>query len=394
MSFGQPPPATLTWDWRDIVASARWAFSDRKILLHARGVAVSYICLVAYLCLVPALDGVSPAARFTAHRFDVVGLVGAAVSDSVADPSRRQAVFYLAPLLVALLWAANAYYSIAVARITGLQIRGHFFAETRDAVLCARRRIGGVLTVMLVFAAAPMVLVVVMYAGGALTRLPFVGGAWLAAGPLLLLPAFFIALVCGLLALLGVAGALSLPAMAGVSDDRAVETSYQLVAIVWREGWRLMAYHALSLIVAAGSGLVFLGVGARSFFWLVGAICGGAPRYAAIVSDAGYALWGASRAVAWLTGWHFARFSGLDGVELASAWVTGVGFFGVTVVFVAYVVSVVSVGSSMGYMNLLRRIWDVNVLVASEDETRADADTAPPPARPAPATTDGDGQDG
>jgi len=48
----------------------------------------------------------------------------------------------------------------------------------------------------------------------------------------------------------------------------------------------------------------------------------------------------------------------------------------------------------MGYMNLLRRIWDVNVLVASEDETRADADTAPPPARPAPATTDGDGQDG
>jgi hypothetical protein len=394
VSFGQPPPAPLTWDWRDIVSSARWAFSDRKILLHARGVAFSYLCVLAYFLLVPALDGASLGSRFAAHRFDIVGLVGAVLSDAANDPSGRPAAaVYLAPVLVAIVWAANAYYAIAVARITGLQVRGHFFAEVRDAVLCARRRIGGVLAVMLVLAAAPMVIAVVMFGGGLLTRLPVAGSVWLAAAPVLMLPAFFLALLCGLLALLLLAGALSLPAMAGVSDDRAVETSYQLVAILWREGWRVMAYHALSVGVAACSGLVFLVVGARSFFWLVGAICAGAPRYASVVSDAGHALWGNLRLVVWLTGWQFAHFPNLTGAESVSAWLTGVGFFGVTVVFVAYVVSVVSVGSSMAYMNLLRRIWDVNVLVASDDETRADAETAPP-ARPAPTTTDGDGQDG
>ena len=200
-----------------------------------------------------------------------------------------------------------------------------------------------------------------------------------------------LSLLVALVTLILAAGALSLPAIAGVSDDRAVETSYQLTVIVWGQGWRLVAYHAVTLAVAAVSGAVFAAVGARALFWTVGAVCAGAPRYTAIVSAAAHSLWGASRWAAWLTGWQLTPVSGLSALEQASAWVTGVGFFGVTVVFVAYVVSVVSVGSAMGYMNLLRRIWGVNVLVASEDETVTDTDAAPPATRPAPTTPPGDG---
>lgn len=395
MRTGQPPPATLTWGWRDIVRSARWGFSDRKIALHARGVAISYVAILAYLYALPVAGAAeSLATRFAAHRFDLVGLLVATMSaawehgDGRGGPAPH---LYMAPVVVGVVWAVNAYYATAVARMVSLQVRGDFFAETRDGLACARRRIGGVLVVMLILAAAPMVLTAAMFAGGTLTRIPAIGTIWIAVGPALILPAFFASLLAGLVGLILLAGATTLPAIAGASDDRAVETSYQLAVIVWREGWRLIAYHALTWLVAAGAGAAFLAVGARSFFWVVNAVCAGAPRYAAIVSAAGHALWGDARAVAWVTGWRFAPPAGLGAAEQVSLWVTGAGFFAVTVVFVSYVLSVGSVGSAMAYMNLLRRIWDVNVLVASADETRTDADTAPSPAGHAPTTTTGDG---
>ena len=396
MKIGRPPPAALTWGWRDIVSSARWAFSDRKIALHARGVAISYLLALAYLYLLPAGDSVAPLRqRFSDTRFDLAALLGSTVAAAFESGNGRggpAAAVYLAPVLFAALWAVNAYYGIAVARMTCMQVRGDFFAELRDGLACARRRLGGVLAVMLVLAAFPMLVAAAMLAGGALTRIPAVGGAWLAVGPVLMLPAFFLSLLVALVTLILIAGAMALPAIAGVSDDRAVETSYQLTVIVWGQGWRLMAYHVLTLVVAAVSGLAFVAIGARAFFWTVSAVCAGAPRYPEIVSAAAHALWGDSRAVAWLTGWQFASAAGLGTAEQVSVWVTGAAFFGVTVVFLAYVVSVVSVGSAMGYMNLLRRIWGVNVLVASQDETQTDADAAPSSARPAPTTTSGDGQ--
>lgn len=391
MRTGQPPTATLRWGWRDIVASARWGFSDRKIALHARGVAVSYALALAYFYLLPASHGAKPlATRFATHRFDLAGLFASTMGPALAGGNTRggpAAHVYLAPVLVGLVWAVNAYYAIAVARMTSLQVRGDFFVETRNGIACARRRIGGVLAVMLMLAAAPMLVTVALFAGGLITRIPVVGGVWLAIGPALLLPAFFASLLMGLVGLILLAGAASLPAIAGVSDDRAVETSYQLTVIVWREGWRLIAYHALAAVVAAGAGCAFLVVGARSFFWLVDAVCAGGPEYARIVSAAGHAVWGASRAVAWVTGWQFAPSTDLGVAGQISVWLTGGAFFAVTVVFVSYVLSVGSVGSAMAYMNLLRRIWGVNVLVASNDETPTDADTAPSPAGPAPTTT-------
>ncbi|MBT3268915.1 hypothetical protein HN371_17320 [Candidatus Poribacteria bacterium] len=395
MKIGRPQPATLTWGWRDIVASARWGFSDRKIALHARGVAISYLLTLTYLYLLPAGDSAAPFRdRFADTGFDLVGLLGATLAAALERGNGRggpAAALYLAPLLIAVVWAVNAYYGIAVARMTCMQVRGDFFAEIRDGLACARRRLRGVLTVMLVLAAVPMVVAAAMVAAGSLTRIPAIGAIWLAVGPVMILPAFFLSLLVALVTLILAAGALSLPAIAGVSDDRAVETSYQLTVIVWGQGWRLVAYHAVTLAVAAVSGAVFAAVGARALFWTVGAVCAGAPRYTAIVSAAAHSLWGASRWAAWLTGWQLTPVSGLSALEQASAWVTGVGFFGVTVVFVAYVVSVVSVGSAMGYMNLLRRIWGVNVLVASEDETVTDTDAAPPATRPAPTTPPGDG---
>ena len=298
----------------DLLNIPRWAFSDRKMALHAPGA----LAAVAFMWAV---------ARYW-HPFT--------------------------PMKTALVCAAAALAampgSAASARLTILQLEGDFFAEAKRAPW---RTLKAVLTPLAVLTLIQAALLGLAYLGGALGKL--LGSWWTGLGMLLLIPGLFVGLLLVFSLFLWSVGLLLLPAAAGVSGESGIETSYQLTSIAWSQGWRVLFYEAAALLMSALSAAAFAGASLAGLFLLTQAAALGGSELDS-VAEASVALFSSFFELS-------APPAPLDLPLQIGVWI-GASVLVLTLwASVSYLFSGVSVGNAIIYIDLRQRIWGDNVLM-------------------------------
>ena len=338
----------------------RFAFSDRKIALHARGLGLTYALVVAAFYTVRALAG----ARMD-DLWREFGL-SAPLMLVAGDSSTLETAALAAALLVG--WVSWVYWGTAVAKITIEQLRGDHFYAKQDALRLARRCSRGVLGTLVAVCLFALAIRVLAYLGGLIGRIPYVGEWWIAAGSLAVFPAFFAGLLLAILVLIAAAGVLMLPAIAGSTGARGPEVSYQLTVIVWSGGWRLLAYELVALVTAAPAAGALIAVGWGGLHAVLGGVVQGDPQYLEVLRKASGIAWGG----AWQPVGPWVGIASAPGglstaLAIASV-VTAVGFVAVTITIASYVLTVTTVGNVLIYANLRRRIWGDNVFMSDGDQ--------------------------
>lgn len=300
----------------DLLNIPRWAFSDRKMALHAPGAfaAVAFIWAVAQFW-----EPFTPA---------------------------KTALVCAAAALAAMPGSA------ASARLTILQLEGDFFAEAKPAPWPTLK---AALAPLAVLTLIPAALLGLAYLGGALGRL--LGSWWTGLGTLLLIPGLFVGLLLVFSLFIWAVGLLLLPAAAGVSGERGIETSYQLTSIAWSQGWRVLFYEAATLLMSALSAAVFAGASFAGLFLLTMAASLGSPELDD-VAKASVALFGS----------FFSLSAPQAPLELPlqiGVWIGASVLILTLWASVSYLFSGVSVGNAIIYIDLRQRIWGDNVLMKS-----------------------------
>lgn len=308
----------------DLLNIPRWAFSDRKMALHAPGA----LAAVAFMWA---------AARFWGP---------------------------FTPMKTALVCAAAAIAAIpgsaASARLTILQLEGDFFAEAKRA---SWRTLKAVLAPLAVLTLLPAALLGLASLGGALGKL--LGSWWTGLGMLLLIPGLLVGLLLLFSLFVWMFGLLLLPAVAGVSGDSGMETSYQLVVMCWSQGWRVLFYEAAALLMSALSAALFAGASLAGLFLLTQAAALGG------IAEASVALFGSFFSLS-------APPAPLDELPLQiGVWIGACVLVLTLWASVSYFFSGVSVGNAIIYIDLRQRIWGDNVLMKSGRNGEAKGEVEP-----------------
>ena len=342
---------TLHRDWRDLLWAGKSAFSDRKIALHARGL------LIAYIVYVAAFYGTSLALGDSFR--DVWETYGLALLPMRAA-RRMDFSGFLLSLATLLGVALFVHYGTAVGRMTFAQLRGDHFFSSADARAFARKHSRGALSTLgigiLVVTVLQLLPVILALPG----QIPFLRDWWTVVGSLLIVPGFFVGLLLGFVILSLLFGVLLLPAISGVVGAGAMEVSYQLAVLVWKQGWRLLLYELLLSVVAIVSGGVFLLFGAYGILTLVGNFV--SPFFGLMFERAIAIAWGDLSFLGLAFGGRRGGYTSLP-LDVATV-LTAVGLVFVTILVAAYVLSIVSTGNTLIYIGLRERIWGDNVLEA------------------------------
>ena len=328
-------------DWRDLFRAATLGFSDRRIALHAGGVAVSYLVFGVLFYIEAALNNVPPNATFRA--------VGVSLNAMLLHSTLTWATVASAIFAVAV-WLAQ---SSAVAKIAFEQLRGDHFYAGLAAQRYAWENRRGSMYVLIALIAVIGALTSLAYLFALPGRLGAFGEWWIALNSWLILPGFFVGLIVVFLSVLVVFGLIFLPAIVGVMGDSASENSYQLAVFVWKEGWRFVAYQLLLTAIALGAGIIFAAVGLTGLTLITERVTDGYPFYSYVLHTSAQLAWGDSPL------WAFSVAENLSAAPLAqriAVFFTTAGLCAVTVILVGYVLSVISTGNTLIYVVLRRRI--------------------------------------
>jgi hypothetical protein len=361
-------PVDLHGNWRDIPNAGRRALSARKLALHARGVFLAYLILVVLFYAGSMLSSIPFGAVWNEYGLSLLQML-------FRDPPSRLAfagvvVAALATILI------SVHYGTAVSRLTYAQLRGDYFYTTRSALAFANRHAWEAAQAVAFFVVVVAAIRLFAFLAGALGRIPVVG-EWMAAiGSLFLVPAYIAGLAMSLFTvLIGFALLLS-PSIVGVVGANVVETTYQLFTTLWNQPWRLLGYTLLVFLTQCVALATLYAMSAWGFFMLLDAAAVGYPPLEDAFQTAAHIVWGGQLPVGQGLGWRFVRTNGLSPAMNVTVVFATLSFLAVTVAWLSYGLCIASVGTTLTYINLRRRIRGDNVLTITPEVLSDDADAS------------------
>lgn len=369
-------PAELNWDWRDVPTAAKWGFSYRKMMLHAQGLLLSYLVFVVLFYAGCLTSGMLFEQIWWQYGISVVAMLAKQPFPFV----RVELAVVIAGILAALIFF---HYSTAVSKLTYEQLRGDYFYDKKRALRFAGRHSRDAVRALLTLIAALTLLRLLPFFFGLLGRIPAVGEWFIAVGSLFMVPMFFVGLAFGLLSVMLIAGLFLAPPIAGVVGCNAIEAFYQLFVIVWNEAWRLLAYELLLFGTKVVAASLFYAIALVGFFEVISGAAEAYPPFEDALQTAAHLVWGSELPFVLGYGWQFQRITGLSPAMSLTAGFSALAFVVVTIICASFVLSIGSVGNTLIYINLRRRVRGDNVLTIAP-ETLSDADVEDEPASSSP----------
>jgi len=363
-------PEKLHFNCIDLLSAPRRALKVKKIWAHLMGLIVGYPAYAILTYLAFWIDGMPPAAawdRFGLYPFFPLG------GGSLSSPWAW--VVYALGLLTWLLITLLA--ATVVGRITYKELKGDPFYSFKDGVAFTRRHwrtaIFSPLAVILIILFFLAIAVVMALVG----KIPFFGEVvFIGLYPLYLAGAVFVLYTTVVLAVL----IWYLPAILALWEEDAMGSAFQAYAITWNQVWRVVAYSAL-LVALAAVGVILYGwviaAGYHFINWVFGASWLMGDKLAPILAWAEKIVFPASCRLFDFIARPGACLSSLTaGVSLAdiSGWEMFVGsMLAVLLLLIfgsvfAYGLSIISVGQSLAFLIFKLKTDDENLLERKDEE--------------------------
>ncbi len=369
--------AELHFDFRDIFRAGRYGFNPKKILVHLFGLVLAYLIYEILVYVSLFIVGGGAVKQF----WDAYALLPVCpLVDYVFEDITIGAMW----LSTFILFVFFFLTSTMVSKITIEHLRGdHFFSVTASWGF-VRNHWKAVFGTLLGLIAILAILALIPICVGLLGKIPMVGRVILMFASVLTPFAFFLGLLMAyLLVGLGVS-LLFAPSVVGAADSDAFETAYQHLAMLWNQPWRVFIYEFFLLGVKA------ICIPIWGIFCLIGFALVMQPLYLLIPTDIQHIMWQTDQ---WLGGSidklnalpYMEYFKVFDiGPEPANLPITlniAAIFMALSLLFIvglviAYLFSIASVGNTLIYTILRKRIDRVNLLEV-EDETE-DSDSVVP----------------
>ena len=367
----------LHFDFRDIFRAGRYGFNIKKISVHLFGLVLAYLTyeLLVYASLFIAGEGAVKQFWDTYALLPVCPVVDYTFADITIG------AMWIGTFILFVLFFLT---STMVSKITIEQLRGdHFFSikASWGFVLKYWKAVFGtfvgLIVILVLLALIPIVV-------GLLGKIPTVGRVILMFASVLTPFAFFIGLLMAyLLVALGVSLFFA-PAVVASADSDTFETTYQHLAMIWNQPWRVLIYEALLF------GMKVICTPIWIVFCLTGFALAMQPIHFLIPTDMQHIMWQADQ---WLGGSidklaalpymdHLKGFKVFDiGPEPTNLPITldiAAIFMTLSVLFIAglvlaYLFSIASVGNTIIYTILRRRIDGENLLEVEIEDDMSDS---------------------
>jgi len=367
----------LRFDCRDLLKSARLAFSFQRLWIQFLGLSVGYLAyvLLTYLSLLAA--GHNLGTLWSSY-----GLLPSALGNPL--PWFSWILFGLGVAVLVFSWLVTA---TGVARATYMHLKGNTFYTWKQAFRFALNKKGGSVVstpIAVLFIALFLVLGGVIV--GLLGRIPYLGELGVSLFSVVwYLTSLFLVFV---IVVLGVS-LLVTPAVLATTDDDAFEGIFQSFSLLYSQPWRLILYHLFVVVIAIVSFGVFAffakkawGVMTTVLVWGMG------EKY----GDLSYAASGLVQnwvypAVVWsrtILGdassfFFFTRdFSSipLPVVMTAASWIFAVLLVVIGTFVLSYPLAVFNAGSTLAFLILKKKKDDENLLERKDKEEEEDLQTS------------------
>ena len=365
----------LHFDFRDIFRVIRYGFSGRKIAVHLIGLLLAYLIYetVVYISLF-IVGGNAPREFWNAYALlPVPPLVEAQVEQ----------ITHIA-MWIGMLSFAGFFFlaSTMTSKITIEQLRGDFFFSVGDAATFLKQQWKTVFGAFIGLCLIQIFLAAIPFGIAGLGKLPVVGKPVLMFASLLAPIGFFLGLLMALISVVLIVSLFFVPAVAATTGADAFETIYQQFAIVWNQPWRLLCYETLLFVIK----LIFVPIWA--FFCLCGFSIVMLPMRYLHPEHSGHLLYYANNwlgsavkkiaVLPYIDNLHVfdmenpAQLPTLAGME--AFWTTTTAIFltsaliMIAFLVIAYLFSIASVGNTVIYTILRKRIDGQNLLEPIEPE--------------------------
>jgi hypothetical protein len=353
----------LRFDFRALFKAGRYAFSGKKMAVHFGGMAIWYVIYEVLLYLSVLISGqvkefwrafgllpICPFIDFSKYQIELQPITYVAMG-----------IGYLVAFIIFFV------LSTMVSKIALQQLRGDDFYSMRDSAGFARKQWKTIFGTFLALVAMFIFCIIWPVGIGLLGKIPAVGKVITMLSAFFLVPAFLLGLLMAFVVVVFVVSLFFVPAItAGVEQD-TFESVYQHFSIVWNQPWRLVVYEFLLMIWKTICVAVLALMSGLGFFLVL------LPINLLIPDQLGEIFW---RANGWLGG-ILQRISYISipaAPENPSALLAIAGMLmTITLLCIAgfvasYLASMASVGNTIIYVVLRKKISDDNLLEVEEEE--------------------------
>ncbi len=358
------------FDFRDIFQVIRYGFSGRKICVHFIGLLLAYLTyeILVYLSLF-TIGETAVQDFWNQHGLLPVTPFGDAELTQITE---------IAMWIGTISFACIFFFaSTVVSKITVEQLRGDFFFPVADAVTFLKAHWKSVLGAFIGLLFILIFLTLIPLGVAGLGKLPIIGKPFLTLASVFMPIGFLFGVLIALITVVLSVSLLFVPVVVATTGADAFETIYQQFAIVWNKPWHAVCYEVLVFLIK----LIFVPIWA--FFCLYGfslvmlPICLlHAEEMKTFMSHANGWLSGAIEKLAALPYINaFGVFDISRGTQESAALTTTVAaiFLTITILIgaalvVAHVFSIASVGNTVIYTILRKKIDGQNLLVHLDPE--------------------------
>ncbi len=358
----------LHFDFRDIFRAGRYGFSGKKITVHFLGLVFVYLIyeILVYLSLL--ISGGSAASDFW-NRYALL-------------PVCPFVDYNLPPLTIGamgvgtlILFVVFFLTSTMVSKITIQQLRGDNFFSMRESAGFAKKHWKAVFGIFVSLIVIFVLLALTPIVVGLLGKIPAVGHILVMLASILTILAFFLGLLMVYLLVILKVSLFFAPSVVAAVDSDTFETVYQHFSMVWNQPWRLVVYETLLF------GVKLICVPIWAVFCFAGFVLAMLPIGWLIPTDMQVIMGHANQ---WLGGWiqklvallPVSQFLVLDWTEPANSPITlkiASIFMTLSLLFIAglviaYLLSIASVGNTLIYTIVRKRIDGENLLEVEEEE--------------------------
>jgi len=371
----------LHFDFRDVFRAGRYGLSGKKLSIHFFGVALAYLIYEGLVYLSLLLVGGNAAGEFW-NRYALLPVCPSVDYDLEAVTA---GAMWLGLFVFFIIFFST---STMVSKIAIQQLRGDSFFSIKDSAVFFKMHWKAVFGPFVGLIVVFFLCMIVPNIVGLLGKIPWVGKIILMFSSLLIPLVFFLGLLIVYLLLILNVSLFFIPAVVAAAEADTFETIYQHFSIVWNQPWRIVVYEVLLF------GLKLICVPIWAIFCLLGFSMVMLPVRHLLPTDMMYFMGNAN---AWLGQLvqKVAALPFLDGVAVFDTIAPSGGFSGFETLFmkltsifvtlsllfiigliIAYLFSIASVGNTIIYTILRRRVDGENLLeVVAEGETFPDQNT-------------------
>ena len=371
--------AELHFDFRDIFRAGHYGFNPKKISVHLCGLILAYIIYEILVYASLFIAGGSAVKQFwdTYALLPVCPLVDYAFEDITIG------AMWLGTFILFVFFFLT---STMVSKITIEQLRGDYFFSMKASWGFVRKHWKAVFGTLVGLIVILVILVLIPIFVGLLGKIPTVGRIILMFASVLTPFAFFIGLLMAYL-LVGLGVSLFFaPSVVAAADSDTFETVYQHLAMIWNQPWRVLIYETLLLGVKVIYTPIWI------IFCLTGLALAMQPIHFLVPTDMQHIMWQADRwlggAIDKLTTLPYMEYLkvfkvfdvGPEPVNMPTTLDIAAIFMTLSLLFIvglviAYLFSIASVGNTLIYTILRKRIDGQNLLEVEEEENIPDSIT-------------------